>query len=39
MLTPKFYDVDAGWDSATGRSELETEIIKYLYYCVRYWRS
>src|SRR5580692_11299666 len=38
-LTPKVYNLDNWWDTEAGRSELATEIIKYLYYRVRYWRS
>jgi uncharacterized SAM-binding protein YcdF (DUF218 family) len=38
-LTPKFYDFDDWWDSETGLFDFGNEIIKYLYYRVRYWRS
>ena len=38
-LTPKSYDFDDWWDMQAGRYDFGSEIIKYLYYRVRYWRS
>lgn len=38
-LTPKDYDLDDWWESRSGRDAFATEIVKYLYYRIRYWRS
>jgi uncharacterized SAM-binding protein YcdF (DUF218 family) len=38
-LAPHDYDTDHWWQSETGPSDFRTEIIKYLYYRIRYLRS
>jgi uncharacterized SAM-binding protein YcdF (DUF218 family) len=38
-LVPEFYNFDDWWERKSGLSDFESELIKYLYYRVRYWRS
>jgi uncharacterized SAM-binding protein YcdF (DUF218 family) len=38
-LKPKSYGFDDWWNSPSGFADFGGEIIKYLYYRVRYWRS
>jgi hypothetical protein len=38
-LVPKAYVFDDWWDSKFGLSDFASELIKYLYYRVWYWRS
>lgn len=38
-LTPKFYGSERWWATRSGAEDFAAEIIKYLYYRIRYWRS
>src|SRR4029077_5573165 len=38
-IKPESYGFDDWWNSASGLADFGNEIIKYLYYRVRYWRS
>jgi uncharacterized SAM-binding protein YcdF (DUF218 family) len=39
ILKPESYGFDDWWNSPSGLADFGNEIIKYLYYRVRYWRS
>jgi uncharacterized SAM-binding protein YcdF (DUF218 family) len=38
-VSPNGYNMDQWWKSKAGLSDFRNEIIKYLYYRIRYWRS
>ena len=38
-MTPKFYNSGRWWTTRSGIDDFSVEIIKYLYYRLRYWRS
>jgi uncharacterized SAM-binding protein YcdF (DUF218 family) len=38
-LVPEFYNFDDWWERKSGLSDFASELIKYLYYRVWYWRS
>jgi uncharacterized SAM-binding protein YcdF (DUF218 family) len=38
-MTPTFYNFDNWWKHRSGLSNFSSEIMKYLYYRIRYWHS